>query len=130
MKNVGIGVLAWAVVLVLVAGPAWAIPPLKKAFDDKYGANEVIKTASAEQKCNVCHYGNSKKNMNDYGAALKKLLKKDDYKPERLQAEADKVKAELNAALTKVEAEKSKDGEAFGDRLKVGKLPGTPVEAK
>lgn len=126
MKNVGIGSLVVVVVLALGAGPAWAIPPFKKAFDDKYGTVESIKTASAELKCNVCHFGNSKKNLNDYGKALKMLVKKDDYKADRLQAEADKVKSELDAAMTKVEAEKSKDGEKFGDRLKAGRVPGTP----
>ena len=33
-------------------------------------------------------------------------------------------------AFKKVEAEKSKSGETFGERLKAGKAPGTPEEDK
>ena len=71
-----------------------AVPAFKKAFDDAY---PDAKKVSDEQKCNLCHFGKSKKNKNDYGKALAELLKKDNYKDERVKAEADKVKAEKDA---------------------------------
>lgn len=113
-------------VMVALSTPALAIPPFKKAFDEQYGKNEQIKKASDEAKCNVCHFGTSKKNKNDYGKALGELLKKDKYKEDRLKAEADAVKKEIEEAFKKVEDGKSKGGEKFGERLKAGKLPGTP----
>lgn len=126
MKKVGLWTLCVAILVAFSANSAWAIPPFKKAFDDMYGSNEGVKKASEELKCNVCHFGKTKKNLNDYGKALQALLKKDNYKEERIKGEADKVKAEFEAAFKKVEGEKSKGGETFGDRLKAGKAPGTP----
>lgn len=128
MKNVGLWMLSVAVLVLAGASPAWAIPPFKKAFDEKYGSNEGVKKASDELKCNLCHYGKSKKNLNDYGKSLHKLLEKNNFKEERLKAEPEKVKAEFEAAFTKTEGEKSKSGETFGERLKAGKAPGTPEE--
>ncbi|MBM4003097.1 MAG: hypothetical protein FJ295_07370 [Planctomycetes bacterium] len=125
MKRVCVALLV-CFVLVALSGPAWAIPPFKKGFDDVYGKNADIKKASDEAKCNVCHFGMSKKMKNDYGKALAELLKKDKFKEDRIKAEPDAVKKEIEEALKKVEDQKSKDGEKFGDRLKANKLPGTP----
>jgi len=130
MKNVCVWLLSIVVLGAAVASPVWAVPPFKKAFDENYGSNEGVKKVSDELKCNVCHYGKTKKNLNDYGKALQQLLKKDNFKEERIKNEGDKVKAELEAAFKKVEGEKSKGGETFGERLKAGKAPGTPEEAK
>jgi len=87
--------------------PAWwmeAYPEVTKKQDVK-----------AKVKCNVCHYGSSKKNRNAYGKALqkafdKKLTKKD--------------KEDFLAGLKKVEGEKSEvEGKTFGDLLKAEELP-------
>lgn len=125
MKNVCCGLFACVVALAATSS-AFATPVFKKAFDEQYGKNEAIKKASEEAKCNVCHFGNSKKNKNDYGKALSELLKKDNYKEDRVKAEPEAVKKELDEAFKKVEAAKSKGGDTFGDRLKAGKLPGSP----
>ena len=125
MKNVCCGLFACVVALAATSS-AYATPVFKKAFDEQYGKNETIKKASEDAKCNVCHFGNSKKNKNDYGKALSELLKKDNYKEDRVKAEPEAVKKELEEAFKKVEAAKSKGGDTFGDRLKAGKLPGSP----
>ncbi len=131
MKTVGLtlSLLACAVAAVSFAtffsDPALATPVFKKQFEEQYPA---LKGVAEEQKCNVCHYGKSKKNKNDYGKALAELLKKDNYKDERVKAEPEKVRAEFDAAFKKVEEAKSKGGETFGARLKAGKAPGTPEE--
>ncbi|MFO0820444.1 MAG: hypothetical protein U1A77_21035 [Pirellulales bacterium] len=128
MKKLGLVLVASMFAAVLVAmstSSSHATPVFKKQFEEKYPA---LKSVTDEQKCNLCHYGKSKKNKNDYGKALGELLKKDNYKDERVKAEPEKVKAEFEAAFTKVEAAKSKGGETFGERIKAGKAPGTPEE--
>ena len=123
MKKFGVTLLAAVALSIGFSSPALAIPGFKKAFDDRY---PELKSVSDEQKCNLCHFGKSKKNKNDYGLALSELLKKDNFKEERVKAEPDKVKAEYDAAFKKVEEGKSKGGETFGERLKAKKAPGTP----
>ena len=52
-----------------------------------------------KSSCNVCHYGKSKKNRNDYAKALDAAgLEKDKFSKDRVKAEPDKVKAEIIAA--------------------------------
>lgn len=127
MKKVCVTLLAAAAVLA-VSTNLYAIPVFKKTFDEKYvgeGADPALKSAVDQAKCNVCHFGTVKKNRNDYGHALSKYLKKDNFKADRLAKEPDVVKKEVLEALQKVEAEKNPTGETYGDRLKAGKLPGT-----
>ena len=118
----------------MVIGPknADAVPAFKKAFDQRY--TNVIKDAKLvtkikAAKCNVCHWAKgdmkSKKQKNDFGVALSKLLKKDNYKSTRIAAEPDKVKAEFDAAFKKVMATKNAKGKTYGDLLDAGDLPGT-----
>jgi hypothetical protein len=119
---------------------AHAIPPFMKEFTAKYvkaDATEDKDKAFAEKvtktaKCNVCHLGADKKMRNAYGTQLAMLLKKDNFKAERLQAEPDKVKTEIDSALDAVAAMKSGDGDAptFGDLIAQGKLPGGDVVAE
>jgi hypothetical protein len=123
---------------------AQALPPFWKEFEAKYvkpdSADEKEKAfapvaANAKTgKCFVCHaIGQEKKVRNAYGKQLSMLLKKDNFKAERLQAEADKCKAEIIAALDAVAAMKSGDDKSptFGELIAQGKLPGgdPPAEA-
>jgi hypothetical protein len=117
------------------APSAQALPPFSKEWVAKYtkpdSADEKDK-AFADQitktvKCQVCHVGTSDKKMrNAYGKQLSTLLKKDNFKAERLQAEADKCKAEIIAALDAVAAMKSGDDQSptFGELIVQHKLPG------
>lgn len=79
------------------------------------GLYKNLEKQVGEKKCNVCHFGKKKKNRNDYGKALSKIVKKN-----------EKDKKKIKEALKKVEKEKSsvKD-KTFGDLIKDGKLPGT-----
>lgn len=84
----------------------------KKVYEKAAGEADKV-------KCGVCHYGESKKNKNDYGEAMGKALGAKNVK------DADEIKKALN----KVEGEKSKtEGKTFGDLLKEGKLPGKSPE--
>lgn len=116
-----LGVFAFA----LTAQPAWALPAFCKQFLQSYKESKIGE-AAAEAKCNVCHYGKSKKNRNDFGVALSKFATKATYT--ELKKDPDKLKAALEEAFKKVEAEKSVGGDSFGELIKSGKLPGTAPE--
>ncbi|HEX3724946.1 MAG TPA: hypothetical protein VHV08_01835, partial [Pirellulales bacterium] len=112
---------------------AQALPPFLKEFQAKYvkadSADDKDKAFAelvAKTKCNVCHMGSEKKMRNAYGTQLSTLLKKDNFKSERMQAEPDKCKAEIIAGLDAVAAMKSGEGDAptFGELIAQGKLPG------
>lgn len=123
MKRLFLAIVCATLTLGLCTSAVFAIPEASKQFKDHYPA---LKEKADEAKCNVCHYGTSKKNKNDFGKALSEFIKKDNYKSDRVKSEADKVKAEFGEAFKKVEALKSKGGETFGERIKAGNLPGTP----
>ena len=132
MKKLLAVLLVAFTVVAIAPKNADAVPAFKKAFDQRY--TNVIKDAKLvakikEAKCNVCHWVDgdkkSKKQKNDFGVALSKLLKKDNYKSTRIAAEPDKVKAEFDAAFKKVMATKNAKGKTYGDLLDAGDLPGT-----
>ncbi len=126
-----------AAILALVLGvavrPAHAIKPFSDGFsasyvkkDSKEKPDAEFAKLIAETKCNVCHMGKSKKDLNPYGVELSKLL---DKKADK--ADEDKIKS----VLVKVEKlpinPKDKKSPTFGDLIKSGKLPGgKPVEKK
>ncbi len=123
--------------LLAKAPSAWALPPFWKEFEAKYvkpdSADEKEKAFAAAAtnaktaKCFVCHApGTDKKLRNAYGKQLSMILKKDNFKAERLKDEADKVKAEIVAALDAVAAMKSGDDKSptYGELIAQGKLPG------
>jgi hypothetical protein len=127
MSKVSVFVLSAVVVTAFTAAPAFALPVFKKEWEERYitpSMNEDFKAAYKEASCNVCHVPEEKKELrNPYGMALSKLLPKDNYKKERIDAEPEKVKAEIIAAFEKVETAKGVNGESYGERLKSGKLP-------
>jgi hypothetical protein len=114
---------------------ARALPPFFKEFEAKYVKAEATddkdKAFAAlvknTAKCNVCHVaGQEKKARNAYGQKLSTLLKKDNFKADRLKAEPEKATAEIVAALEAVAAMKSGDDNSptFGELIAQGKLPG------
>jgi len=107
------GVAIAALVLASATRDAHARPAYLKEFENTYPKlAEQAKTI----KCNICHYGDEKKNRNDYGKALAKNL--GDMKNVK---DAEKIKE----VLKKTEKEKSSvEGKTFGDLLEDGKLPG------
>lgn len=114
-------------------GLVFGLPPFKKAFDKKYvknSDNADFKAAFKKQGCNVCHIKGEKKDKNNpYGKELAKLI--EGNAKQRTKEASDDEKAnvkkqilkELAEAFSKVEKIKNEDDEAFGDRIKSGKLP-------
>lgn len=128
MKKLCLVLVCGAALWLLPTGNAEAIPLFYQKFEAKYAGADAPAAFSAtvkETKCNVCHVKGEKKEVrNAYGEALHKLgLEKDNYKKERVEAEADKVDKEVMDALEKVAAEKGKDGKTYGEQIKAGKLP-------
>jgi hypothetical protein len=114
---------------------ALALPPFFKEFQATYlkpdsadGADKEFAALVIDKvKCNVCHVaGKPKKMRNAYGTQLSEILKKDNFKPDRLKAEPEKVKEEIVAAFNAVAAKKSGDESSptFGELIAQRKLPG------
>lgn len=111
--------------LTLEPNSATAIPQFKTEFDHLYvkkdatnGTEKALADAVKKVKCNVCHVGKDKKQLNDYGKALGELLDK----------KADKKnKEKILQALEKVGGMHSDpakpDSPTYGDRIKNGELP-------
>lgn len=129
------------VACLIVAGVAFsltssasAVAPFSKQFvktyvDDNKEVSEDFAEAVKKAKCNVCHYGKSKKNRNDYGKALAELLDKNDFKSSAIKADPKGAEKKIVEAFEKVAKEKNADGVTFGELIAKGKLPGTaPAE--
>lgn len=110
-----------------LARPAFAIKQFQDEFkavyvkpDSSDPAEKALAMAVDAAKCNVCHKGKEKKDRNAYGNALADLLDK---------KEDAKNMEKIRKALETVAAMKSADGgPTFGELIKMGKLPGGPVE--
>ena len=127
------------VVAVAFSAPAHALPAFKTEFQELYNVKEPSTDAQKslaeaidglKSSCNVCHYGKSKKNRNDYGMALSKDLKKSVFTKDFLKAEPEKAKQLIITGLKNGEAAKSKGGSTFGELIESGKLPGTAPEGE
>jgi hypothetical protein len=118
-----------AAAIMLAGNAAWAIKPFEVEFKKMYykpdgdanqkklaEAIDKISTGEGDAKtsCAICHPGKSKKERNEYGMAVNKLLKKTDK--EDTKKIADSLKA--------IESEKNAAGKTFGDLIKAGMLPG------
>ncbi len=107
------------------AAPAVAHKEYKDHFQAKYvkpdstaGSDAALAKAFQETSCQVCHApGDDRKQRNDYGKQLAKLLKKEDVKD----------KAKIQAALDTVAKLKSNPSDpqspTFGEKISSGKLP-------
>ncbi len=133
-----VSVLSGACALVAgSAGTCQALPPFKKAFDDRYvkpSTDEAFKESAKKAGCNLCHVDKKpKKEQNAYGSELAKLIEGDAQ--HRLKdakaaggeagetAEKEKIMKELEKAFDEVEKKDAPTGDKYGDRLKASKLP-------
>jgi hypothetical protein len=112
----GVFLLAWAV------QPAFARPDYKKAVEDVFKDSKVAEVLKTE-KCNFCHYGDTKKKRNDLGTAFSKYLSEEKFK--ELKEDKEKLAELVKEAMKKVESEKASCGATFGELIKEGKDPST-----
>src|SRR4051794_7674292 len=117
--------------LALVANPAFAIKPFSDGFNDLYvKPGSPLKPKVDEVKCNLCHGKDadgkdSKKVRNEFGKAVARHLKKDDFvgAAKRLDPMSPEGKKAIAEGLEKAAAEKSSSGKSFADLIKAGELP-------
>jgi len=113
--------------LVVAVSSALARPDYNKQFQASF-EKSPIGEAAKEKKCNVCHYGKTKKNRNDFGTALNKHLTADGYT--ELKSDKEALGAKIQEAFKAVMKEKSKSGKVFGELIEAGQLPGTAPEGE
>ncbi|MFL2865788.1 MAG: hypothetical protein ACJZ8Y_11295 [Pirellulaceae bacterium] len=131
MKKLAVLLAVSAVTFIATAEKAQAIPAFAKAFTERYvstSKNADFVATVKEKKCNLCHFGTSKKNKNDFGKAVAKHFKKANYSSTRVREEAAAVKKEFDDGLKKVLAEKNPAGKTYQSLIEAGKLPGTVEE--
>jgi cytochrome c biogenesis protein ResB len=108
-------VLAMAgIVCLMSARQAEARPQYLPVWLQTYPDVAEKNTVKATVKCNVCHSGASKKNRNEYGKAIEKVL---DGKKNV------KDKTKIADILKTAAKEKNADGKPFGDLLDANELP-------
>lgn len=137
LKKFVIMFLTGAVAVTALNSDAVALPEFKKAFDLKYvkkSKHESLKADFKKASCGTCHVGKKKteKDQNEYGKELAKLIQGNAKKRKSEATKESKEKGaevkkvilkELEAAFTKLEKMKRKDGKVYGELLKAGKLP-------
>lgn len=112
----------------LFASPALATNEFslewKKLYLTEETAEEFTKTAR-RAGCNVCHVkGGKKTEHNEYGKAVKELLKKEDFTKDKLKADPELAK-KIVEGLKKAGEKSSSDGKIFADKIAAGTLPAT-----
>jgi hypothetical protein len=123
-------------------GPAAAVTPFAKAFEEKYVKNhpvEAFRTAFKKTRCNVCHVkGEPKTVCNPYGNELAKFIEGNAEErirtaraEKRLKEEEQQLLKELDTAFAEVAKVKTDDKDVasptYGDKIRAGELP-TPAE--
>ena len=95
--------------------------PEYKARLDEATKNSKAADAIKEQKCNVCHYGKSKKNRNEFGKAVNKGITEENFKS--MKEDKEKLTKKIDEALKAAMKEKSSGGKTFGELIEAGQLP-------
>lgn len=128
MKRLAVSLL---VVFVLGAftSAAHAIPPIMQIWLEEAYAKSPVFEAAKEAQCNICHYGPSKTDRNDYGVALSKVgVTVKNFNA--LKGDKEKLTKILVAMFRKAEGAKSVSGKTFGELIKAGELPGTAPDGE
>ena len=117
--------------MLLMASPAMAIAEFGKQWKEKYlsgeDVSEEFKSAGRKAGCFTCHVKeeDKKKVRNEYGQALHKFLKAEDFPKEYLKANPEEAQKKIFEGFEKAADLMSKDGKKFGDKIKAGELPAT-----
>jgi hypothetical protein len=119
--------LCAACVVFALASPAGAVPQFQKAFQETY-LNSLKDKKFAESmekadvKCLICHQGKQKKNRNDFGKVVGKLLTKKDAKNK------EKIAEGLKKALAMHVDPKDDKSPTYLERLESSQWPGGKLE--
>ena len=122
MKRAVVLTVCALLLLSLGVNASFGRPDYRKQIEATYKTSKIA-GAIKEANCNVCHYGKTKKNRNDYGIALSKLLSEENYK--KMKKDPEELNKQIVDALKAVNKEKSVTGKTFGEMIDAGQLPGT-----
>ncbi len=123
MKRIALLFVACLVALVfnmLVTGTASARPEYKARLDEATKNSKFVDVLK-EHKCNVCHYGKTKKNRNDFGKAVNKTMNEEAFKS--MKEDKEKLTKKIDEALKTAMKEKAPGGKTFGELIEAGQLP-------
>lgn len=117
--------------MLMMASPAMAIAEFGKQWKEKYlsgdDVSDEFKSAGRKAGCFTCHVKeeDKKKVRNEYGQALHKFLKAEDFPKEYLKSNPEEAQKKIFEGFEKAADLMSKDGKKFGDKIKAGELPAT-----
>jgi hypothetical protein len=125
MKRIALFFVAFLVACglnLLVTPTATARPEYKTQLEEITKDSKFAETyKELTQKCNVCHYGKTKKNRNDFGKAVNATMNEDVYKS--MKEDKEKLKKKIDEALRSALKAKSPSGKTFGQLMEAGELP-------
>jgi hypothetical protein len=111
----------------ILAQPAHALGEFGKVWSKHYlgkDADPDFTKAMKKEGCNICHLkGEKKDKRNEYGQALDKFLDKKEFPKDYYKNNEEEATKKIVEALKKAEAEESKSGQKFGDRIKANEKP-------
>lgn len=105
---------------VMSTRPVSARPQYKAKFEEMTKNSKAAESIK-EAKCNVCHFGMSKKNRNDFGKAVNKTMNKEIY--DSLKSDKEQLAKKVEEAIKAAFKEKSPEGKTFGELIEAGQLP-------
>lgn len=117
--------------MMLMTTPAMAISEFGKQWKNEYlGGDDVdddFKKIGRKAGCYVCHVkGEDKKKVrNEYGKAVQKYLKADDFPKDYVKANPEEAKKKILEGFKKAGDQESKDGKKFAEKIKANELPAT-----
>ena len=114
----------------LLAGPALATSEFNKQWRSKYltdDASDDFKATARKHSCFICHVVDTdkKKVRNEYGQAIHKYLKAEDFPKDYLKDHPEEAKKKIYEGFDKAGELKSKDGKTFGEKIKNNEIPAT-----
>ncbi len=123
--------------LFMLASPLMATSEFSKQWKSKYlsgnNVDEDFVKVARKAGCYTCHvksHPDKKKARNEYGKAVHKFLKEDDFPKEWVKENPEEAKKRIFEGFKKAEELKSKDGKKFGDKIRNKELPATDAEYK
>jgi len=111
-----------------LTSPVLATSDFSKQWKAKYyndNENDDFRKMVRTQACYICHvYKEDKKKVrNEYGKAIHKFLKAEDYPKEWIKENPEEFKKKVYEGLEKAGELKSTDGKTFAEKLKNNEKP-------
>lgn len=117
--------------LMLFSAPAMATSEFSKQWKNKFlggeDVDEDFQKAGRKAGCYICHVkGEDKKKVkNEYGKAVQKYLKAEDFPKDYVKDNPEEAKKKILEGFKKAGELKSEDGKKFGDKIENNELPAT-----